>query len=371
MVGIKRRCGQFLTDGPPRSRRLSGRPGEERILSVIRNLSLAACGLAVAFLWPAAVAAADSAVILAYHRFAEPRYPSTNIRLEQFEAHLKELTSGPYRVLPIPEIVAALRDGRALPERTVGISLDDGYLSAYREAWPRLKKAGLPFTLFLATGAIDRKAAGLMSWAQIRELKAAGAAIGSHGVSHARLGPLAAEARLDEIGQSTRRLEEELGEAPKLFAYPYGEADLELMDMVRASGIEAAFGQHSGVAEQPVLYYLPRFEFNQAYGDLARLRNAANALPLPLIALAPADPMVAAAVPETILTLAQKPERPERLACYSSAHGALPLAWRSPVEVAIAWPKPLPVGPTRLNCTLPAGDGRWRWLGWQFNRLPG
>jgi peptidoglycan/xylan/chitin deacetylase (PgdA/CDA1 family) len=338
-----------------------------RLLSRAALVSLA-LALAAAVLAPARASAADSAVILAYHRFAEDRYGATNIRLEQFEAHLKELTSGPYRVLPIPEIVAALRAGRALPERTVGISLDDGYLSAYREAWPRLKKAGLPFTLFLATGAIDRKAPGLMSWEQIRELKKAGAAVGSHSVSHNRLGPLSAEARLDEIEQSARRIEAELGEAPKLFAYPYGEADLALMDMVRASGIEAAFGQHSGVAEQRVLYYLPRFEMNQAFGGLDRLRQAANAVPLSLLAFAPADPMVGA-TPATLVTLAQKPEASERLACFAAGEGALPLVWRSAVEFEIAWRKPLAVGPTRLNCTLAAGNGRWRWLGWQFNRL--
>ena len=35
--------------------------------------------------------AADHAVILMYHRFGENDYPSTNIRLEQFDAHLEIL----------------------------------------------------------------------------------------------------------------------------------------------------------------------------------------------------------------------------------------------------------------------------------------
>ena len=34
-----------------------------------------------------ALLAADSAVVVMYHRFGESAYPSTNIKLEQFEGH--------------------------------------------------------------------------------------------------------------------------------------------------------------------------------------------------------------------------------------------------------------------------------------------
>ena len=78
----------------------------------------AALSMLAAATWlgmPGVVQAADSAIILMYHRFGENRFPSTNIRLEQLENHIKELTSGPYTVLPVPEIVAALRAGREPP----------------------------------------------------------------------------------------------------------------------------------------------------------------------------------------------------------------------------------------------------------------
>ena len=40
----------------------------------------------------------DSATVLMYHRFGESRYPSTNISLEQFDAHIAHLSSGAYNV---------------------------------------------------------------------------------------------------------------------------------------------------------------------------------------------------------------------------------------------------------------------------------
>src|SRR3546814_12205260 len=54
----------------------------------------------------------SGAVLLMYHRFGEDDLPSTSIRLSQFEAHLAELTSGRYRVMALPEIVARLRAGQ-------------------------------------------------------------------------------------------------------------------------------------------------------------------------------------------------------------------------------------------------------------------
>ena len=95
----------------------------------------------------AAVKASDWAVIFMYHRFGESEFPTSNIRIDQFEGHLKELATGGYTVLPVPEILESLRTGASLPDRTVGITIDDAYKSVYVEAWPRLKAAGLPFRL--------------------------------------------------------------------------------------------------------------------------------------------------------------------------------------------------------------------------------
>src|SRR3546814_17130514 len=121
-----------------------------------------------------------------YHRFGEDDLPSTSIRLSQFEAHLAELTSGRYRVMALPEIVARLRAGQPLPQRAVAITIDDAALSVYREAWPRLKAAGLPFTLFVSTEPLDRGFSDSMSWQQLRELSGHPlVTVGNHGHRHA------------------------------------------------------------------------------------------------------------------------------------------------------------------------------------------
>ena len=82
--------------------------------------------------------AADHAVILMY-RFGENNYPSTNIRLEQFDAHLEVLASSEYNVMALADIIDRIQGGQSLPDRTVAITIDDAYLSVYTEALPRLR----------------------------------------------------------------------------------------------------------------------------------------------------------------------------------------------------------------------------------------
>ena len=53
--------------------------------------------------------AADSAIVFMYHRFGDGRHPTTNIAIEQFEAHLQEIASGGYRVMPLDEIVKLVK----------------------------------------------------------------------------------------------------------------------------------------------------------------------------------------------------------------------------------------------------------------------
>lgn len=325
-----------------------------------------ASGLLVGLVAP--VEAADSAVIIQYHRFEERPELSTSISVARFEDHIRELTSGAYAVLPLPEIVARLKDGRPLPERAVGISIDDAHRTVWSEAWPRLKAAGLPFTLFVVSGSVDQEQPEVMSWRQIRELAAGGVTLGGHTVSHPHMPEVDAEHNRREILDANARIEAETGQRPTLFAYPYGVAGLEHMGIAREAGVAAAFGQHSGVAHRGAnFFYLPRFSFNEEYGDIARFRLAVNALPLPVADLTPADPLIRGDNPPPVgFTVAPRVLGLDRLACYASHEGRARVELLGAQRVEVRMAAPLPKGRTRLNCTLKEADDRWRWWGLQF-----
>ena len=347
------------------SRRLRGASVRRRRRRVA---ALAAAAIAVSTAGPAL--AGSSAVVFMYHRFGEPSLPSTNTTMAQLDAHLDRLTSGDFTVLPLPEIVAAIRDGRKLPDRAVGLSVDDAFLSLYTRGWPKIREAGLPFTLFVATDPIDRGFRGQMSWEQIRELAAAGVTIGSQTASHPHMPLRSAAENAAEIAKSNQRFKKELGAVPTLFAYPFGENSSAVQAVVRSAGFQAAFGQHSGVLYHGADYFfLPRFAMNEAYGDLDRFNLAANALPIEAAGIVPADPLLIGPSnpPNFGFTVTGAALRGlGSMTCYASGQGRTELERRGRDRISVKVAKAFPPGRARINCTMPAGQGRWRWFGMQF-----
>ena len=64
---------------------------------------------------------------------------------------------------------AALGAGQPLPDKAIGITIDDAAKSVFHAAWPRLREAGFPFTLFVSTDAVDQRRSSSMSWDEIIE----------------------------------------------------------------------------------------------------------------------------------------------------------------------------------------------------------
>jgi hypothetical protein len=94
----------------------------------------------------------------------------------------------------------------------------------------------------------------LMSWSQIRELRAAGHAIGSHTLSHRVLATLDSSEQAREIRDSRRALEAIVGRTVASFAYPVGgpqHYNHDSVRLVREAGYEQAFTFNTGVASVP------------------------------------------------------------------------------------------------------------------------
>ena len=343
------------------------RPIQGLLMSLAVTVAVAAISPAVADPLGATVVGGGGAVIFAYGRVGDDRGSGSSIGLDQFEDHLDELKDGDYQVLPLPRIVDALRNGTVLPDRTVAITIDDVTVAAYHEAYPRLRAAGIPFTLFVSTDALDRGAPNAMNWAQIREMAAAGVVIGALTASGLPMAALSDQEVRGDLARMKERFLAELGVVPTLFAYPRGEYSLSVHQSVVQAGFVAAFGQQSGVAYAGAdPYALPRFLMNDAFGSLDRFELAANALPLPVTDVTPVDPVLTRNPPILGFTVPEGIGQIDRLACFATGQGraAIERLDTNRIEVRIA--DPFPAGRARVNCTLPADDDRWRWFGVQF-----
>ena len=305
--------------------------------------------------------------VIMYHRFGEKRYPSTNIRIEQFLEHIDELLKPKYNVIDIKDGLKAIENIKLVRDRSVIITIDDAYSSVFKYAWPILKKYNLPFTLFVSTDVIDNKTPGYMSWEEIRILRDNGVTIGSQTKSHPHMHNLNQDQLIDELSKSNVRFIKEIGSKPKIFAYPYGEYNLNVVEQVKAHGFKAAFGQHSGIAHQSSgIYELPRFAMNETYGNMERFKLAVNALPMPINDLFPKDPVIIKNPPYYGFTLSPEMKPQNKIRCFASNNIKSETKRLGKNRIEIRLKKPFPNGRGRINCTMAARNDRWRWLGRQF-----
>jgi peptidoglycan/xylan/chitin deacetylase (PgdA/CDA1 family) len=78
----------------------------------------------------------------------------SNVSTENFERQIQYLSEH-YTLMHLHEYVTALREGRRIPSETAVITFDDGYETVYSQAFPILKKYGVPATVFLSVDFVD------------------------------------------------------------------------------------------------------------------------------------------------------------------------------------------------------------------------
>ena len=303
-----------------------------------------------------------------YHKFNISQYPSTNITLEQFESHLKELTDNNFNVLPLDYIVDTIINDGKLPEKTIGLSVDDADISFLEVAWPRLKALNFPVTLFINTQITSSNSKKYLNWEDIRKLHDEGVAIGAHSHTHDHLTNKSIEELKNEIETSNKIFLKELGKIPSLFAYPYGETDERLFSLLKDYKYKVAFGQHSGVInETSNMYFLPRFSLNEKYGDLERFKFIINSKGLGIYDFVPSNPNIIENPPYIGFSLLDQ-SFTNIISCYIyDAKGQIKndlFKFNERVEIRLH--RKLEPGRSRLNCTVKDKNKNWRWFGSQF-----
>lgn len=188
--------------------------------------------------------------ILCYHRVGGPHESDAmTMPLWLFEQQMAFLYRH-YHPMRLGTLVTSISAGHPVPDRAVAVTFDDGYEDTFIRAWPVLRRFGIPATVFVTTGFIDRTVtskslshAAMLTWPMVQALQRDGIEIGSHTVTHAVLSQLGADACTDEVAASKQRLEERLGTSVELFAYPYGDAPsvhYAAQAAVRQAGYRAA-----------------------------------------------------------------------------------------------------------------------------------
>ena len=313
--------------------------------------------------------AEGGANIFMYHRFDEPRYPSTNISTNVLEKHLLYLIDNKFNISSIDEILDKKKSQEKFLSKTVAFTVDDAFLSFFNNGWPVFKKYNVDVTLFVSTDVVNEEHWNYMSWDQLRQFIKEGGTVGLHSASHGHLPQYDILNTKNDLIKSIQLIKKELNVAPKIFAYPYGEASNEIIELLKDLGIKFAFGQHSGIIHHDTnAYYMPRFALNENYGKLERFIFSANTKPLIVSNFSPN---------KIFLTDDKQPEihfdilsniSIDQLNCFDNSGGN----WKdSKVDidknkhVTLRLKNSFLSGRGRINCTA-RYNSEWLWFGYQF-----
>ena len=308
-------------------------------------------------------------ISLMYHRFEENKYPSTNIKLLDFKKHLKIIQENNINFINPKNFEKEIKDNKK--QRKVLLTIDDGFLSFYKNAWPILKKERIPFILFVSTKEVG--SFNYMSWSQIKEIsKEDFVEIGNHSHTHGYLVDENNEIIINDIQKSIDIFKEKLGKNSIFFSYPFGEYSEEFKDIIKTFGFKYAFGQHSGVIDETKNFHeLPRFPINEKYGELKRFTSLTKTLPFKYKKIFPEEKylLIDKNPPKVKIEFYENIKNLKSINCYSNEADK----WRKS-EIAFKTNNILQiyinekfVGERgRINCSLRHSNGYWRWLGVQF-----
>jgi len=304
-----------------------------------------------------------------YHRFEENKYPSTNIRLDDFKSHINVIKELNFEFISYEQFNKYINTKDS--NKKILLTIDDGFSSFYKNAWPILKKEKIPFIIFINTESIGSY--GYMSWEEIKEISEFDFVhIGNHSHSHEYLVDKSDDEIKKDIKISMKLFEEKLNHKTKFFAYPFGEYKISYKKIVKDLGFVYGFGQHSGVIDATKdKFELPRFPINEKYGEIKRFKKLLKTIPFPYKKIIPEEKYLNKQnnPPDVRIIFFQDGPNIKNISCYSNEENE----WRkskiefvSNNELKVILDGKFTTERGRINCSLREDTGQWRWLGIQF-----
>jgi len=203
-----------------------------------------------------------------------------------FEAHMRYLADSGYTTLHADEFAAFIEGKTALPQKSVLITFDDGYLDNYVYAFPVLERLSLHAVIFAVTGwvgegptrphagmgksetlpeCLDQRAsekaitegcadAFVLRWSEIKAMEASGVAeIHSHTHGHTRWRRQYPDTRIriarleEDLARSRAALREHLGRDSGHLCWPYGYYEARFVEVAEEAGFSVLYSMHRGV----------------------------------------------------------------------------------------------------------------------------
>ena len=220
--------------------------------------------------------------ILVYHKFSKTRAEKMTLTETDFDTQMNYLKQNNYHVISLDQLMDFLDYKAPLPEKSIVITFDDAWRSAYDIAVPILIKYGFTATFFIYTDFIGGGKA--LSWKNIKELSKSGFDIQCQTKTHRNL---SIPKKNESFKEYFNAIEEEIAYPKNLFkkmldkdcrylAYPYGETNNLVIAILKKYGYRAAFN----LRRESNPFFIDKFKINRSviYGnyDMERFKACAS-----------------------------------------------------------------------------------------------
>ncbi|MFJ7735877.1 polysaccharide deacetylase family protein [Lysinibacillus sp. NPDC097287] len=217
---------------------------------------------------------AKGITVINYHSFGDYKeIANINITKKLFREQLMMIKDNGYTVISEPQLIAYLQGHGRIPEKSVFLTIDDGYESVYTIAYPILKEMGMQATLFVIVKDMEmgsRKGVPMLNWLQLKEMSDSNVInVGSHTydlhwrgnndspkyeamiLNQTKDGqPLTNEVRqqliFEDVTKAHKLIEQNIGEKTTSFAYPYGAYDTFAERAIKQAGYLIDYSTTSG-----------------------------------------------------------------------------------------------------------------------------
>lgn len=219
--------------------------------------------------------------ILIYHNFRTPiPYKEDVYKLfssqENFDENVKTLLDAGYTFITLEDLYQYSKGQKGLPEKVIIITIDDGQIGCYTDAFPVLKKYKIPATIFIVNKLVGTP--DYFSWEQAKEMYDTGLVkIHCHGYEHSEYSSVGKEKLVEDYKKSHEEIEQHLGEkVQKIMAYPAGKSSNDTIRWLKEIGFEIQVQTKYGTINQSKKLDLT--ELGRIRGERATGKQILNAI---------------------------------------------------------------------------------------------
>ncbi|UDM38990.1 poly-beta-1,6-N-acetyl-D-glucosamine N-deacetylase PgaB [Acinetobacter haemolyticus] len=290
-----------------------------RLLSTLLSASLSAVLCQMPHLaWSKTLPSSNPTLtVIGYHEITDRQsalIPDYSVTTQQFQQHISWLKNNGFHFINVDQLIKAHEGKYRLPSKPVLLTVDDGYASFYKSAYPVTKANKIPVVLAVVGSWLEPKAgqsvdfsgekiqrSQMLSWAELKEMQDSGLVeIASHsynlhrgilGNPQGNMEPAAVTRLYDpksasyeterhyqqritgDLKQNNQLLTAHGLKSPRVMVWPYGHYNMQTVKIAKQLGMPVAISLDDGAdSAKDSLGQLNRIliEGNMTTADLAQ-----------------------------------------------------------------------------------------------------